>query len=117
MNWLRNIFKLEAIRNDISSTLAEFPKLPNATALKEKFEAERNAQKENTWAYIGKSIEDAMSRGKGYVFITSDIYKNIPFDELRYEVKRAKYKLKDNICGGNVKYCYDMGYGLSICWE
>ena len=45
MNWLKNIFKLEAIRDDISSTLAEFPKLPNATALKEKFEVERNAQK------------------------------------------------------------------------
>lgn len=117
MNWLRKIFKLETTCNDISSALAEFPKLPNATALKEKFEAERNAQKENSWVKIGKSIEDAMGRGKRYVFITSDIYKNIPFDELRYEVKRAKYKLKDNICGGNVKYCYDMGYGLSICWE
>lgn len=117
MNWLRNIFKLEAIRNDISSALAEFPKLPNATALKEKFDAERNAQKENSWAKISASIENAMSRGKRYVFIYIGCYKNIPFDELRYEVKRAKYKLKDNICGGNVKYCYDMGYGLSIYWE
>lgn len=117
MGWLKNILKLEAIRDDISSTLAEFPKLPNATALKEKFEVERNAQKENAWACIGQSIETAMSRGKGYVFITANVYKNIPFDELLYEVKRAEYKLKDNRCGDNVKYCYDMGYDLSICWE
>lgn len=120
MKWLRNIFKLESIRDDISSTLAEFPKLPNATALKEKFEAERNAQKENSWAYISKSIEGAMSRGKGYVLITADVYKNIPFDALLYEVKRAEYKLKDNRCCDSVnsaKYCYDMGYDLSICWE
>jgi hypothetical protein len=117
MDWLRNIFKLEAIRDDISSTLAEFPKLPNATALKEKFEAERNTQKENSWAKISESIENAMSRGEGYVFITANVYKNIPFDELLYEVKRAEYKLKDNICCNNVKYCYNMGYDLSICWE
>lgn len=117
MNWLRNIFKLEAIRNDISSTLAEFPKLPNATALKKKFDAERNARKENSWAKISESIEDAMSRGKGYVLIAAYVYKNIPLDELLYEVKRAEYKLKDNTCGNCVKYCYDMGYDLSICWE
>jgi hypothetical protein len=120
MDWLRNIFRLEAIRNDISSTLAEFPKLPNATALKEKFEAERNAQKENAWACIGESIETAMSRGKGYILITANVYKNITFDELLYEVERAEYKLKDNRCcdsANSVKYCYDMGYDLSICWE
>ena len=120
MNWLRKIFKLETICNDISSTLAEFPKLSNSTALKEKFEAERNAQKENAWACIGESIESAMSKGKGYVFITADVYKDIPFDELLYEVERTGYKLKDNRCcrrGDSVKYCYDMGYSLSICWE
>lgn len=118
MNWLRKIFKLETICNDISSTLAEFPKLPNATALKEKFEAERNTQKENSWAKISESIENAMSSGKGYVLIAAHVYKNIPFDELLYEIKRSEYKLKNNMCcDGCVKYCYDMGYDLSICWE
>ena len=117
MNWLKNIFKLEAIRDDISSTLAEFPKLPNATALKEKFEAERNAQKENSWAKIRVLIENAMKEGKGYVKINSDTYKDIPLRELSHEIKKAKYKLRDNTCGLWVEYCYNMGYSLIICWE
>lgn len=114
MGWLKNIFKLEAIRDDISSTLAEFPKLPNATALKEKFEAERNAQKENSWTKIRALIENAMKEGKGYVEINSDTYKNIPLRELSHEIKNAEYKLRDNTFGLCVGYCYNMGYSLII---
>ena len=92
-------------------------KLPNATNLKEKFETERNSQKENSWAKIRVLIENAMKEGKGYVTINPDTYKNIPLRELSHEIKKAKYKLRDNTCGLSVKYCYNMGYSLIICWE
>ena len=92
-------------------------KLDNAISLKEKFKAERNLQKEKSWAKICALIENSMKEGKGYVNISSDTYKNIPFRELSHEVKKAKYKLRDNTCGWFVKYCYRMGYTLKICWE
>lgn len=110
MNWLRKIFKQEDVYDETS-------KLPNAINLKEEFKAERNSQKENSWVKIHTLIEDAMKEGKGYVEIHSDTYKNIPLKELLHEIKKAKYKLKDNTCGSWVKYCYNMGYSLFICWE
>ena len=85
--------------------------------LKEEFKTERSLQKEISWAKIRVLIENAMKEGKGYVEINFDTYKNIPLRELLYEIKKAKYKLRDNTCGLWVKYCYNMGYSLIIRWE
>lgn len=114
MNWLRKIFKPEDVCDETSLSQ---PKLPNAINLKEKFKTERSLRKEKTWAEIRMLIEDAMKEGKGYVEIHSGTYKNIPLREFSHEIKKAKYKLRDNTCGLRVKYCYDMGYSLIICWE
>lgn len=114
MNWLRKIFKQGDVCDETSLSQ---PKLPNAINLKEEFETERSSQKENSWTKIRVLIENAMKEGKGYVEINSDTYKNIPLRELSHEIKKAKYKLRDNTCGLWVKYCYNMGYSLIICWE
>ena len=114
INWLKNIFKQEDVCDETSLPQ---PKLSNAINLKEKFETERSLQKENSWAKIRVLIENAMKEGKGYVRINSDIYKSIPLRELSHEIKKAEYELRDNTCGLWVKYCYNMGYSLIICWE
>lgn len=114
MNWLRKIFKQEDVCDETSLMHS---KLPNAITLQEKFKAERNSQKENSWVRIRTLIEDAMKEGKGYVEINSNTYKNIPLRELSHEIKKAKYKLRDNTDGSWVKYCYNMGYSLIIRWK
>ena len=114
INWLKNIFKQEDVCDETSLPQ---PKLPNAINLKERFKTERSLQKENSWAKIRMLIENAMKEGEGYVEINSDTYKSIPLRELSHEIKKAKYKLRDNTCGLAVKYCYNMGYSLIICWE
>ena len=91
-------------------------KLPDANNLKVRFRQENLQRKESAWGKIRTSIKDAMSRGKGYVSIDSDVYRDIPLKELRRELKKSHYKLKDNTLGGFVRYCYHMRYTLHICW-
>lgn len=86
--------------------------LPDANNLKVRFSQEIIQRKENTWRKIRTSIEDAMSCGKSHVSIDSDVYQNIPLKELRRELKKSHYKLRDNTLGVFVRYCYNMGFTL-----
>ena len=74
-------------------------------------------KKNKAWIEIGRIINNNVKDNNARIFISSDTYGNIPFEELVDTLKFQGYILEDSSGGFFTKEDYRNGYCLYIYWR